>query len=125
MNEKVEEKNKKINIIDILALNNNIIIDSLENGEIYIFEIDNKNLNGKFILSQKAHENTLISLDKIKDKKNKFVACDETKIKRRVLKKSNNIYIMNWKITLNDYSKSDYVYLYILNDSNCIPFINE
>ena len=108
-----------------MALNDNIILGGAENGEIHIFEVDNKNLKGKLILTQKAHDNKLISLDKIKDKKNKFVTCDETKIKIWSLNKSNNSYVINCETTLNDYSKSNYVYLYVLNRSNSIAFINE
>ena len=123
--EEEEEKQKKIYIKEILALNDNIILGGAENGEIHIFEVDNKNLKGKLILTQKAHDNKLISLDKIKDKKNKFVTCDETKIKIWSLNKSNNSYVINCETTLNDYSKSNYVYLYVLNRSNSIAFINE
>ena len=122
---KEDDKQKEINIIDILALNVNIIIVGAENGEIYIHEIDNKNLKGKLILSQKIHDSNLVSLDKIKDKNNKFVSCDDTKIKVWGLNKSNDAYIINCEITLNDYSKSNYVYLYVLNGSNSISFINE
>ena len=122
---KKDNKNEKINIIDILVLNSNIIIGGAENGEIYIFEIDNKNLTGKCILTQKAHESVIISLDKIKNTKNKFVTCDYRKIKLWSIIESNNSYIINCETTLNDYSKSNYVYLYVLNYSNSISFINE
>ena len=123
--EEKDEKNKKINIIDILPLCDTIIVAAAENGEIYIYEIDNKNLNGKCILSEKAHETAIVSLDKIKNTKNKFVTCDNKKIKIWGLNKSNNKYSISCETTLNEYTKSNYVYLYVLNDSNIISFINE
>ena len=120
-----DDENNKINIIDILNLNNKIIIGAADDGIVYLFEIDNKNLKGKYILSHKAHESAIISIDKIKDTNNKFVTCDERKIKIWSITKSNNSYTIKCETTLNDYSKSNFVYLYVLNYSNSISFINE
>ena len=120
-----DNENNKINIIDILNLNNKIIIGAADDGIVYLFEIDNKNLKGKYILSHKAHESAIISIDKIKDTNNKFVTCDERKIKIWSITKSNNSYTIKCETTLNDYSKSNFVYLYVLNYSNSISFINE
>ena len=120
-----DDENKKINIIDILPLCYTKIVAAAENGEIYIYEIDNKNINVKFILCQKAHDKTIVSLDKMKNTKNKFVTCDDKKIKIWSINKTNNEYTINCETTLNEYSKSNYVYLYVLNDSNSISFIDE
>jgi hypothetical protein len=47
---KENEEETKINFIDIIALDKNIIVGGSENGEIHLFEIDNSFLNGKCIL---------------------------------------------------------------------------
>ena len=122
---KDEEENEKIKFIDIVVLNENIIIGGAGNGEVHIFELDNSNLKGKCILSQKVHEKSIISLDKIKDKKNTFVTCDEKQIKIWGFYNKNNIYSIDCETVLKDFSKSDLVYLYVLNKSNNISFINE
>jgi hypothetical protein len=122
---KENEEETKINFIDIIALDKNIIVGGSENGEIHLFEIDNSFLNGKCILSIKAHEKKMISMDKIKSIKNKFITCDQKDIKLWILIKVNNKYTINCETVLKELSKSDLKYLYVLNYSNSISFLNE
>ena len=123
--EEEEKEDKKINYIDLLLLNENIVIGASDNGEIYIFEINNKALNGKYILSKKAHDQGIVSIDKIKNKKNKFVTCGGKEIKIWGLKTLNGNYIVECEINLSDYTDSNCIYLYVLNETNCISFIND
>ena len=123
--EEKEDENKKINFINIILLNHNMILGGDEKGNIHLFELDNSKSNGKFILSKKAHENTIISLDNLKDTKNKFVTCDEKEIKIWGLKQKDNNYIIECQTKLQNISESKLTYLYVLNHSNSISFINE
>ena len=125
--EKAGEKkeNNKIIIVDIIRLNDNMIIVGDEKGDVHLFELDKSKSNGKFILSKKAHEKTLISLDNIKNTKNKFVTCDENEIRIWGLKQNDNKYNIECETKLNDLSESEITYLYVLNHSNCISFINQ
>lgn len=79
--DKDKDEDKKIKFIDIIVLNNKIILGRDEKGDIHLFELDNLNSNGKFILSKKVHEKELISFDYFKNIKNKFATCDKTEIK--------------------------------------------
>ena len=120
-----DNKDKKIKFIDIIVLNNKIIVGGDEKGDIHLFEFDNSNSNGKFILSKNVHEKELIALDNLKNTKNKFVTCDEKEIKIWALKQTeNNNYNIECETTLKDFSESELTYLYVLNDSNSISFIN-
>ena len=119
-----DEEKEKINYIDILIFSDNIILAGTENGDIHLFEISNFTSEGKFLLSQKLHDNGIISLDKIKNSNNKFVTCDEKEIKIWILKKEQDNYIINCETTLKDFSESKLTFLYVLNDSNNIGFIN-
>lgn len=122
---KENEEKTKIKFIDIIVLDKNMIVGGSDNGDIHLFEIDNSFLNGSCILSIKAHEKKMISLDKIKKTKNKFVTCDEKNIKLWNLIKVNNKYIIKCETVLKELSKSDLKYLYVLNNSNFISFLNE
>ena len=119
-----EKKNNKIIIVDIIRLNDNMILGGDEKGNIHLFELDKSKSNGKFILSKKAHENALISLDNIKNTKNKFVTCDEKEVKIWGLKQKDNIYNIERETKLKDLSNSEITYLYVLNHSNNISLIN-
>ena len=123
--EKENEEEIKIKFIDIIVLHKNLIIDGSDNGDILLFEIDNSFLNGKCILSIKAHEKQMIALDKIKNSKNKFVTCDEKDIKLWALNNVNNNYIISCETVLKELSNSDLNYLYVLNSTNNISFLNE
>ena len=125
LTEKEKEEEAKIKFIDVIALDKNLIVGGSENGDIHLFEIDNSFLNGKCLLSIKAHEKRKISLDKIKSTKNEFVTCDEKNIKLWILNKVNDKYIINCETVLKELSKSDLRYLYVLNYSNSISFLNE
>ena len=67
----------------------------------------------------------MIALDKIKSTKNEFVTCDEKNIKLWILNKVNDKYIINCETVLKELSKSDLRYLYVLNYSTSISFLNE
>ena len=123
--DKENEEETKIKFIDIIVLDKNLIIGGSDNGDIHLFEIDYSFLNGKCILSIKAHEKQMISLDKIKNTKNKFVTCDEKDIKLWALNNVNNNYIVSCETVLKELSNSDLNYLYVLNSSNNISFLNE
>jgi len=125
LTEKEKEEEAKIKFIDVIALDKNLIVGGSENGDIHLFEIDNSFLNGKCLLSIKAHEKKMIALDKIKSTKNEFVTCDEKNIKLWILNKVNDKYIINRETVLKELSKSDLSYLYVLNYSNSISFLNE
>ena len=118
-------KGKKIEFMDIIVLINKIIVGGDEKGNIHLFELDNLNSNGKFILSKKIHEKTLIALDNLKNTKNKFVTCDEKEIKIWTLKQADNNYNIECETTLKDFSESELTHLYVLNNSNNISFIND
>ena len=94
-NKEEANEDKKIKFIDIIVLNNKIIVGGDEKGDILLFELDNLNSNGKFILSKKAHDKELIALDNFKNIKNKFVTCDNNDIRIWTLKQNenNNYYI--------------------------------
>ena len=115
-----DEEKEKINYIDILIFSDNIILAGTENGDIHLFVINNFTSEGKFLLSQKLHDNGIISLDKIKNSNNKFVTCDEKEIKIWILKKEQDNFIINCETTLKDFSESKLTFLYVLNDSNNI-----
>jgi len=124
--ENEEENEKKYEYIDVIVLDKNIIIGGASNGELHIFEIDNSSMESKCIINQKAHIKSLISLDNIKDNNSRFVTCDEKEIKIWLLKKKeNNDYILNCQTTFKEISESALQYLYVLNCSNSIAFINE
>ena len=121
-----EEEEEKFVYIGIIIIEKNIIICGTENGDIHVFEIDNSSLNSKFIRTKKAHEKSLISLDNIKSTSNKFVTCDEKDIKIwQFIKKDNKEYVINCETTFKKISESDLTYLYVLNYSDSISFINE
>ena len=125
LNKEEENGDKKIKFIDIIVLNNKIIVGGDEKGYVHLFELDNLNSNGKFILSKKVHEKELIALDNLKNTKNKFVTCDEKEIKIWTLKQTdNNNYNFDCETTLKDFSESKLTHLYVLNSSNSISFIN-
>ena len=122
--EKDEQEEEKKKYVGIILLNKNIICACSEDGYIHIFNLENSNLNGKFILSKKAHEQ-IISLDNIKNSTNKFVTCDKNVFKIWKLDKNNNNYIIECETILKNVSDSNLKYLYVLNFSNSISFINE
>ena len=118
-----QEKKKKTKYVGIILLNKNIICACSEDGYIHIFNLENSNLNGKYILSKKAHEQ-IISLDNIKNSTNTFVTCDNTVFKLWKLDQNNNNYIIECETVLRNVSDSNLKYLYVLNFSNSISFIN-
>ena len=119
------DKDKKIKFIDIIVLNNKIIVGGEEKGKILLFELDNLNSNGKFILSKKAHEKELIALDNYKNIKNKFITCDKNEIKIWTLRQNeNNNYNIECEITLENFSNSEFIHLYVFHYNNNISFIN-
>ena len=123
-NEKKEDKKNKINYIDIIILEERIICAFTEDGHIHIFDIDDKTFVGKYILSQKVHDEKIVAVDNIKKTKNKFVTCDEKNIKIWRLINKNNIYSISCEAELKEISKSPINILHALNNSN-ILFIDE
>lgn len=73
---KIDEENE-INYIDIIILEERIVRAFTKNGNIHIFDIDDKTFVGKNILSQKIHDKKIVAIDNFKNIKNKFITCDE------------------------------------------------
>jgi hypothetical protein len=120
--DKEEEEPKYVGII---LLEERIICACNEKGYIHFFNLDNDSFKGALLLSVKAHDKQIISVDNIKNTRNKFVTCDEKNIKLWRLKKQENEYSIENEIVFQKISNSEIIYLYVLNNSNMISFINE
>jgi len=119
-----EEKEKNI-YVDIILLEDSYICAGNDKGYIDLFRLENNSFKGSFLTSIKAHEKTIISLDNIKKTKNKFVSCDNNNITLwKLIKKENEIKI-ECETVLKKKSESEIIFLYVLNNSDMISFINE
>lgn len=126
-NDKKDDKNEneKISYNGIILLEDKKVCCSTENGYIHIFEINKETFEGKNILSQKAHEKNIICLDNIKNTSNRFVTLDNNYIKIWNLKISQNNYKIEIETVLKKISEHNLIYLYVLNNSNNISFIDK
>ena len=122
--EEKEEKKRKTIYIGIIVVNNNIVCACSKDGSIHLFLLDDSYLNGKHILSKKIHDKEVISVDNLKNTKDKFVTCDKIYIKLWKLKGDKNNYNIECETNIKNPSDSVFTYLYVLNDSNSISFIN-
>ena len=125
----IKEKEKEIEnrFIGMILLNENNICTCSENGYIHIFHIQKNSFNGEHLLSIKAHEENIISLDKMKDKSFKFVTSDENQIKiwNYNIDKNNKIINIQCETSLNKISDSPIEFIYVLNMSNNISFFTD
>ncbi len=116
------ENKYKTKYIDIIVLNQGLVCACTEDGYVDIFNIDKSSFSGKYIWSQKVHENNVVALDIIKKEKNKFITCDENNIKIWKIDVINNK--LSCETTLQDLSEYRLQILFVLNNSN-ISIIDE
>ncbi len=108
----------------MILLNENNICTCSKNGYINIFHLKKSSFNGEHLLSIKAHENEIITIDNIKDDSFKFVTLDNNLIKiwNYNIDKDNKVTKIQCETSLNKITESPMEFLYVLNMSNSISY---
>ena len=122
-----EESDYDKRFVGMILLNENNICTCSKNGYINIFHLKKSSFNGEHLLSIKAHENEIITIDKIKDDSFKFVTLDNNLIKiwNYNIDKNNKVTNFQCETILNKISESPMEFLYVLNESHCISYFTD